>query len=391
MTIAVEEKWCGRHALEDVTNHRRLFHKPPPKRVSTTRASVAEDESPGSSSVRKAVLSPSDRRSSSGSELSCEDYVADMYSEWRRKELTWTYPNYLSGPVRVQRDLNAKMRAILVDWIVDVHAKFGLAEATLYLAVQIVDAYLARRPTARPYLQLVGITALLVASKYEDVEAPEICDCTYMCSETYSSSQVRAMELDILKAVDWNLTLPNAHVWLVRIMTVAGADAATTHAAEYLAQRLLLEEDVFNYRPSLVAAAAAKLALIARDPTFVWSDDLVALTAYDDLNLEVISHILAYYVAQDQIELEKEEDSVDDKDDFASVPPLLAVVNKFRSERFSAVAARAFTAVTPAARPAKRARSVLYEDDDDHDDDHRHRHLDGHVVVVKMDSSSFSS
>jgi len=38
-----------------------------------------------------------------------------------------------------QKEINAKMRAILIDWIVEVHMKFKLVPPTLYLAVQIID------------------------------------------------------------------------------------------------------------------------------------------------------------------------------------------------------------------------------------------------------------
>ena len=38
-----------------------------------------------------------------------------------------------------QKEINAKMRAILVDWIVEVHMKFKLVPPTLYLAVQLID------------------------------------------------------------------------------------------------------------------------------------------------------------------------------------------------------------------------------------------------------------
>lgn len=282
--------------------------------------------------------------------------------------MTWTYPNYLAGPRPVQTELNSKMRSILVDWLVDVHLKFRLAEATLYLTVQIIDAYLAKRPTSRYSLQLVGITALLLASKYEDVEAPEISDCTYVCHETYEPSQVLAMELDILRTIDWNLTLPNAHIWLVRIMAIVDATAVARHSAEYYAQRLLLEMDVFDFKPSLVAATAAWLAFGRQNETDCgnsrWPPELVALTGYDEAELAVCGDVLEYYVRQDALLCAKDA-AVAADGDYDSVPPLLAVVNKFSSDRFSSVAARPCTAVTPhpssmyrCGRPAKRPRPL---------------------------------
>ena len=72
-----------------------------------------------------------------------------------------------------QSEINSVMRAILVDWIVEVHLKFRLTPETLYLAINIIDRYLEREQVERKRLQLVGVTALLVACKFE-VEAGSI-------------------------------------------------------------------------------------------------------------------------------------------------------------------------------------------------------------------------
>lgn len=41
-----------------------------------------------------------------------------------------------------QKDLTRQMRAILVDWMVEVQENFELNHETLYQAVKIVDIYL---------------------------------------------------------------------------------------------------------------------------------------------------------------------------------------------------------------------------------------------------------
>ncbi|EEC47909.1 predicted protein, partial [Phaeodactylum tricornutum CCAP 1055/1] len=64
------------------------------------------------------------------------------------------------------------MRSILVDWLVEVHTKFRLIPETLYLCVNIIDRYLSQVETVRKRLQLVGITAMLIASKYEEIYPP---------------------------------------------------------------------------------------------------------------------------------------------------------------------------------------------------------------------------
>lgn len=78
------------------------------------------------------------------------------------------------GYMDSQPEINEKMRAILIDWLVLVHYKFELSPETLYLTINITDRYLASKTTTRRELQLVGIGAMLIASKYEEIWAPEV-------------------------------------------------------------------------------------------------------------------------------------------------------------------------------------------------------------------------
>ena len=73
-----------------------------------------------------------------------------------------------------QPDINAKMRGILVDWLIEVHRKFELMPETLYLTINIVDRFLCVKAVSRRELQLVGISSMLIASKYEEIWAPEV-------------------------------------------------------------------------------------------------------------------------------------------------------------------------------------------------------------------------
>lgn len=74
----------------------------------------------------------------------------------------------------LQPDIKAKMRSILVDWLIEVHRKFELMPETLYLTMNIVDRFLSMKVVRRKELQLVGISAMLIACKYEEIWAPEV-------------------------------------------------------------------------------------------------------------------------------------------------------------------------------------------------------------------------
>jgi len=120
--------------------------------------------------------------------LCVTSYVQDMYEHFRTKEgSTSVRPVYMED----QQYINERMRSILVDWLVEVHLKFKLVPETLYLTVNIIDRYLAKTEVTRPKLQLVGVTALLIASKYEEIYPPELRDLVYICDRAYSKNEVR--------------------------------------------------------------------------------------------------------------------------------------------------------------------------------------------------------
>jgi cyclin B len=77
------------------------------------------------------------------------------------------------------------MWAILIDWLVEVHLKFKLVPETLYLTVSLIDRYLEKVEVHWEKLQLVGVTAMLIASKYEEIYAPEVQDFVYITDKAY--------------------------------------------------------------------------------------------------------------------------------------------------------------------------------------------------------------
>jgi hypothetical protein len=120
--------------------------------------------------------------------LCASEYVAGMYQYFRTKEQTTSVrPLYMER----QPHINEKMRSILTDWLVEVHLKFKLVPETLYLTINLIDRFLEKYEVPRPKLQLVGVTSLLIASKYEEIYPPEIRDLVYICDRAYTKHEVR--------------------------------------------------------------------------------------------------------------------------------------------------------------------------------------------------------
>jgi cyclin A len=112
------------------------------------------------------------------------------------------------------------MRAILVDWLVEVAEEYRLCADTLYLTVNYIDRFLSVYPVQRSQLQLVGVACMWVAAKYEEIYPPNVSDFCFITDNTYTKEQMVAMEELILKRLAYELTVPTAKTFLRRMLQV---------------------------------------------------------------------------------------------------------------------------------------------------------------------------
>ncbi|KAL8092589.1 hypothetical protein AgCh_034739 [Apium graveolens] len=98
-------------------------------------------------------------------ELATVEYMEDMYKFYKLVE------NKVFDYIHSHPEINKKMRVILVDWLIEIHKKIDLMPETIYLTINIIDRYLATKIVARKELQLLGISSMLTASKYEEIWA----------------------------------------------------------------------------------------------------------------------------------------------------------------------------------------------------------------------------
>mmetsp|Transcript_21524 Transcript_21524/g.33180 ORF Transcript_21524/g.33180 Transcript_21524/m.33180 type:complete len:502 (+) Transcript_21524:228-1733(+) len=189
--------------------------------------------------------------------LMIPEYATDLFQRLYDRETATRPMMYMVD----QCDINNRMRAILIDWLVEVHMKFRLVPETLYLCVNIIDRYCNRTTVRRSKLQLVGVTALLIACKYEEIYPPEVRDCVYITDRAYTRQEVLDMEQSIVNCLEFNFTVPTAYPFLKRFLHITKAREVTCAAANYYMERTLQEHDLLIFRPSLVAAASVVLAL----------------------------------------------------------------------------------------------------------------------------------
>jgi hypothetical protein len=161
-----------------------------------------------------------------------------------------------------QPDINAKMRAILVDWLVDVHYKYGLLPQTLHIAVMLIDRFLEKTlSVGRQRLQLVGVAAMFVAAKYEEIYPPEAEDFVKITDNAYTREDVFQMEAKMLAALGYRVTFPTAYQFMKRFLKASrSCDDRVEHFAHYVVDRSLQEIKLLKFLPSTIAAAAVHIA-----------------------------------------------------------------------------------------------------------------------------------
>lgn len=165
-------------------------------------------------------------------------------------------PDYMSN----QNEVTWKMRGILVDWLVEIHTKFRLLPETIFLAVNIIDRFLSTRVVSLVKFQLVGVTALFIAAKYEEVVCPSVSNFLYMTDGGYSDEEILKAERYVLGIIGFNLSYPNPINFLRRISKADGYDIQSRTWAKYLMEISIVDHRFMSTPPSLIAAAAAWLA-----------------------------------------------------------------------------------------------------------------------------------
>jgi len=188
------------------------------------------------------------------------EYVHAIFLNMRGLEGKYQAPaDYLA---RTQSDINDRMRAVLMDWLVEVHYKFKLYPETLFLCVSLLDRFLARCPDVpRSQLQLVGVTCLLIASKYEDIYAPEIKDIVHICDRTYRKEEILAMEVKILNTLQFEITAPSPLLFLLRLGKAMKCDEKHFYLAQYCLELALPDYKLWlRYSPSVLASGALYLS-----------------------------------------------------------------------------------------------------------------------------------
>ncbi|XP_059658059.1 cyclin-A2-2 [Cornus florida] len=220
----------------------------------------------------------------------CSLYASDIYDNLHVMELDRRLSvNYMEI---LQRDITQSMRGILIDWLVEVLEEYRLVPDTLYLTVSLIDRYLSQNYIEKQRLQLLGVTCMLIASKYEEVCAPRVEEFCFVTDNTYTRAEVLKMESQVLNFLGFQLSVPTTKKFLRRFIQAAQVSYKVSSAeleflANYLAELTLVEYSFLKILPSLIAASAVFLARWTLNQSdHPWNPTLEHYTSYKASDLE---------------------------------------------------------------------------------------------------------
>eukprot|EP00435_Cladocopium_sp_Y103_P014104 s1122_g3.t1 len=239
------------------------------------------------------------------------DYMEppSLQNRWLKRRLLILQESGRNRQEEGQQDINGKMRAILVDWLVEVHMKYRLRPETLFLAVNLIDRYMSLLPVLRRRLQLLGVVAMFVAAKFEEIDPPKATDFVYITDNTYSKEELFQMECNMLSTLEFQVVAPTA-AHFVNQFVKANSCENPRHAEviKYIMELALLDlrmirpwadgKVLHRHRPSHLVAAAVLLSNELFGRAMPWPEHMVQISRHTDAELRVCCEELRQLVRQ---------------------------------------------------------------------------------------------
>ena len=226
---------------------------------SSQHGRVFSDTSPGSLEHKAATSRGSDLETqilSEGTPSTSTSYASEIF-----QGLVKSAADSAIGNRRFfSEHITMNMRSILVDWLIEVAEEYKLMPETLFLSVAYTDRCLVCMPIEKRELQLVGITCMFIAAKYEEIYAPEIGELCYITDNSYERNQIIRMEQDILKHLNFSLTIPTTNTFTSMFLMWSAAGKHCVNLASLLSELTLLNGAFLEFPSNVNASAVVFLA-----------------------------------------------------------------------------------------------------------------------------------
>lgn len=187
------------------------------------------------------------------------EYINDIWDSFIEKEKLnfYSYDNI----IKIQTDIKESMRCILIDWLISLQNKFFFNTKTLFLTVNLIDRYLSKKPILRTRFQLLGVTALFISSKYEEMYMKNINDFVEITARAFNKEQILEMESELIDLVDFNLELPLSIDFFGILGSIYKFDKNEFRFGYFLLEAYLFALDCCKYKQSQISLSVCYIIL----------------------------------------------------------------------------------------------------------------------------------
>ena len=188
------------------------------------------------------------------------EYLEEIYMNLLLEESQATIkPKF--GYMDTQPEINEIMRAILIDWIIDVDLRFNLRQETLFLTIWLIDTYLSFAFVPRDKLQLLGITCLLISCKSHEIYYPQNNKLIEMTDNAYSKEEMLTMENEILKKLNFFIVCPNPIDFYNILSKMFNFEKKQYYLGNYFIESALVNYQILKYSSSVIASSCTYLVM----------------------------------------------------------------------------------------------------------------------------------
>ena len=188
------------------------------------------------------------------------EYLNEIYSNLLKDEKELIYKPKI-GYMNMQTDINEQMRAILIDWLIEVHYRFRLKNETLFQTVWVIDTYLSRFPIIRARLQLLGIASLLISCKSQEIYYPQLNELIDITDGAYIKDELIEMEAHVLKVLNFNIISPTANDFYNIIAKAFSFDSRQFYLGKYFLESSLIDYQMIKHSSSAIAVSCAYIVM----------------------------------------------------------------------------------------------------------------------------------
>jgi cyclin B len=193
-------------------------------------------------------------------DLYAGEYLEEIYLNLLIEENNSTLkPTF--GYMDMQNEINEQMRAILIDWIIEVHFQFNLRQETLYMTIYIIDTYLSFNFISRKKLQLLGITCLLISCKSQEIYFPHQSKFLEVTDGAYNKEEMLTMENEILKKLNFKILFPTSNDFYNVLSKLYNFEKKQYFLGKYFIESVLIDYKMIKYSGSIISAASTYLVM----------------------------------------------------------------------------------------------------------------------------------